>query len=155
MLRIVLLLVIAWMTLLVFNSALVVVPISLGRVLFNSIPRLPITHGIKCNGKQLIELISSVVGFIILKIFVTLFPLIDLYAFIIGSYVIWTAVAGVRYSIEQVRKRRTSVLLNQIWKWCSIVMKSSALLSIWVRMTLIADHVTEHNFFITHKFSFL
>ncbi|CAK8577471.1 unnamed protein product [Lathyrus sativus] len=104
-LRIVLLLVIAWMTLLVFNSALVVVPISLGRVLFNSIPRLPITHGIKCN---------------------------DLYAFIIGSYVIWTAVAGVRYSIEQVRKRRTSVLLNQIWKWCSIVMKSSALLSIWI-----------------------
>ncbi|CAI8618455.1 unnamed protein product [Vicia faba] len=104
-LRIVLLLVIAWMTLLVFNSSLVVVPISLGRVLFNSIPRLPITHGIKCN---------------------------DLYAFIIGSYVIWTAVAGVRYSIEQVRKRRTSVLLNQIWKWCSIVMKSSALLSIWI-----------------------
>ena len=104
-LRIVLLLVIAWMTLLVFNSALVVVPISLGRVLFNSIPRLPITHGIKCN---------------------------DLYAFIIGSYVIWTAVAGVRYSIEQIRKRRTSVLLNQIWKWCSIVVKSSALLSIWI-----------------------
>jgi E3 ubiquitin-protein ligase MARCH6 len=104
-LRIVLLLVIAWMTLLVFNSALVVVPISLGRILFNSIPRLPITHGIKCN---------------------------DLYAFIIGSYVIWTAVAGVRYSIEQVRKRRTSVLLNQIWKWCSIVVKSSALLSIWI-----------------------
>ncbi|CAJ2650197.1 unnamed protein product [Trifolium pratense] len=111
-LRIVLLLVIAWMTLLVFNSALVVVPISLGRILFNSIPRLPITHGIKCN---------------------------DLYAFIIGSYVIWTAVAGVRYSIEQVRKRRTSVLLNQIWKWCSIVVKSSALLSIWVRMILVAD----------------
>ncbi|MCI07476.1 E3 ubiquitin-protein ligase MARCH6, partial [Trifolium medium] len=47
-------------------------------------------------------------------------------------YVIWTAVAGVRYSIEQVRKRRTSVLLNQIWKWCSIVVKSSALLSIWI-----------------------
>lgn len=104
-LRIVLLLVIAWMTLLVFNSALVVVPISLGRILFNSIPRLPITHGIKCN---------------------------DLYAFIIGSYVIWTAVAGVRYSIEQIRKRRTSVLMNQIWKWCSIVVKSSALLSIWI-----------------------
>ncbi|KHN43053.1 E3 ubiquitin-protein ligase MARCH6 [Glycine soja] len=83
-LRIVLLLVIAWMTLLVFNSALIVVPISLGRALFNSIPRLPITHGIKCN---------------------------DLYAFIIGSYVIWTAVAGVRYSIEQIRKRRSSVLI--------------------------------------------
>ncbi|KAL1290505.1 hypothetical protein HN51_058991 [Arachis hypogaea] len=104
-LRIVLLLVIAWMTLLVFNSALIVVPISLGRALFNSIPRLPITHGIKCN---------------------------DLYAFVIGSYVIWTAVAGVRYSIEQIKKRRASVLFGQIWKWCAIVMKSSALLSIWI-----------------------
>lgn len=68
---------------------------------------------------------------------------------------IWTAVAGVRYSIEQVRKRRTSVLLNQIWKWCNIVMKSSALLSIWVRMTLIADNVAESNFFVMCKFSFL
>ncbi|CAK7329906.1 unnamed protein product [Dovyalis caffra] len=104
-LRIVLLLVVAWMTLLMFNSALIVVPISLGRALFNAIPLLPITHGIKCN---------------------------DLYAFVIGSYVIWTALAGARYSIEQIRTKRAMVLLNQIWKWCSIVLKSSALLSIWI-----------------------
>ncbi|PQQ03403.1 putative E3 ubiquitin ligase SUD1 [Prunus yedoensis var. nudiflora] len=77
-LRIVLLLVVAWMTLLVFNSALIVVPTSLGRAIFNVIPFLPITHGIKCN---------------------------DLYAFIIGSYIIWTAVAGVRYSIEHIRTK--------------------------------------------------
>lgn len=104
-LRIVLLLVVAWMTLLIFNSALIVVPISLGRALFNAIPLLPITHGIKCN---------------------------DLYAFIIGSYVIWTALAGARYSIEQIRTKRATVLLCQIWKWCGIVLKSSALLSIWI-----------------------
>ncbi|KAK3018566.1 hypothetical protein RJ639_004291 [Escallonia herrerae] len=104
-LRIVLLLVVAWMTLLVFNSALIIVPVSLGRALFNAVPLLPMTHGIKCN---------------------------DLYAFIIGSYVIWTAVAGARYSIEHIRKRRASVLLGQIWKWCGIVIKSSALLSIWI-----------------------
>lgn len=104
-LRIVLLLVVAWMTLLIFNSALIVVPVSLGRALFNAIPLLPITHGIKCN---------------------------DLYAFIIGSYVIWTAVAGARYSIEYIKTRRAAVLLSQIWKWCGIVMKSSALLSIWI-----------------------
>ncbi|XP_044489290.1 probable E3 ubiquitin ligase SUD1 [Mangifera indica] len=104
-LRIVLLLVIAWMTLLVINSALIVVPISLGRALFNAIPLLPITHGIKCN---------------------------DLYAFIIGSYAIWTAIAGARYSIEHVRTERTAVLFGQIWKWCGIVIKSSALLSIWI-----------------------
>ncbi|XP_059652910.1 probable E3 ubiquitin ligase SUD1 isoform X2 [Cornus florida] len=104
-LRIVLLLVVAWMTLLIFNSALVVVPVYLGRAIFNAIPLLPITHGIKCN---------------------------DLYAFIIGSYVIWTALAGARYSVEHIQTRRAAVLLNQIWKWCGIVLKSSALLSIWI-----------------------
>ncbi|KAK2665045.1 hypothetical protein Ddye_003619 [Dipteronia dyeriana] len=104
-LRIVLLLVIAWMTLLVINSSLIVVPISFGRALFNAVPLLPITHGIKCN---------------------------DLYAFIIGSYVIWTAVAGARYSIEHIRTKRAAVLFSQIWKWCGIVIKSCALLSIWI-----------------------
>ncbi|KAK8364234.1 hypothetical protein V6Z12_A03G216200 [Gossypium hirsutum] len=104
-LRIVLLLVIAWMTLLIFNSALIVVPISLGRLLFNAIPLLPITHGIKCN---------------------------DLYAFVIGSYFIWTAMAGSRYTIEHIRTKRAAVLLSQIWKWSAIVIKSSMLLSIWI-----------------------
>ncbi|KAI3702417.1 hypothetical protein L6452_28155 [Arctium lappa] len=104
---IVLLLLVAWMTLLVFNSAIIVVPIFLGRALFNSVPLLPITHGIKCN---------------------------DLYAFIIGSYVIWTALAGARYSIEQIKTRRATILLGQVWKWCSIVAKSSVLLSIWIFM---------------------
>ncbi|KAK1269194.1 hypothetical protein QJS04_geneDACA006384 [Acorus gramineus] len=103
--RIVLLLVLAWMTLLLFNSALVVLPISVGRALFNTIPRLPITHGIKCN---------------------------DLYAFNIGAYLIWTVIAGARYSIEYVKTRRASFLLAQVWKWCAIVLKSSILLSIWV-----------------------
>ncbi|KAG7977003.1 hypothetical protein I3843_05G008100 [Carya illinoinensis] len=104
-LRIVLLLVVAWMTLLIFNSTLIVIPVSLGRAIFNAIPLLPMTHGIKCN---------------------------DLYAFIIGSYMIWTAIAGARYCIEHIRTKRTIVLLSQIWKWCGIVFKSSALLSIWI-----------------------
>ncbi|KAL8156195.1 hypothetical protein AgCh_001334 [Apium graveolens] len=104
-LRIVLLWLMAWMTLLVFNSALVVIPVSLGRVLFNAIPTLPVTHGIKSN---------------------------DLYSFVIGSYVICTAVAGARYTNEYIITRRTADLLNYIWKWCGILLKSSALLSIWV-----------------------
>ncbi|XP_071733668.1 probable E3 ubiquitin ligase SUD1 [Rutidosis leptorrhynchoides] len=106
-LSIVMLLLAAWMTLLIFNSAIVVVPIFLGRVMFNSFPLLPITHGITCN---------------------------DLYAFIIGSYAIWTVLAGVRYSIDQIKTRRATVLFGQIWKWCSIVAKSSVLLSIWMFM---------------------
>ncbi|GAB4852921.1 Probable E3 ubiquitin ligase sud1 [Ancistrocladus abbreviatus] len=104
-LRIVLLLVVAWMTLLVSNSALIVVPVALGRAIFNSIPLLPITHGIKCS---------------------------DLYAFIIGSYTIWTAVAGARYTIEHIKTRGAMVLLSQIWKWLGIVLKSSVLLLIWI-----------------------
>ena len=63
-LRIVLLLVLAWMTLLLVNSALIVAPISLGRALFNSIPRLPITHGIKCNGNMIdLNWLSVVLSF--------------------------------------------------------------------------------------------
>ncbi|XP_071722205.1 LOW QUALITY PROTEIN: probable E3 ubiquitin ligase SUD1 [Rutidosis leptorrhynchoides] len=104
-LRIVLLLMVAWMTLLIFNSALIIVPVSLGRKLFNAIPLLPITHGIKCN---------------------------DLYAFIIGSYVIWTGIAGSRYTVEHIRSRRAAILLGQIWKCSCIVFKSSALLSLWI-----------------------
>ncbi|TXG54259.1 hypothetical protein EZV62_019515 [Acer yangbiense] len=78
-LRIVLLPVITWIILFVINSAMIVVPISFGRAL---VPLLPITHGIKCN---------------------------DLYAFIIGSYVIWTAVPRAGYSIEHIRTKRAAV----------------------------------------------
>lgn len=49
---IVLLLLAAWITLLVINSALIVGPVSLGRALFNATPFLPITHGMKNNGKK-------------------------------------------------------------------------------------------------------
>ncbi|KAE8667447.1 putative E3 ubiquitin ligase SUD1 [Hibiscus syriacus] len=86
-----------------FNSALIIVPISFGRALFNAIPLLPITHGIKCN---------------------------DLYSFVIGSYVIWTAIAGARYSIEHIRTKRAVVIFCQISKWSTVVIKSSMLLSI-------------------------
>ncbi|XP_020250505.1 probable E3 ubiquitin ligase SUD1 isoform X2 [Asparagus officinalis] len=104
-LRIVLLLVLAWMSLLLFNAALIVVPVSLGRALFNAIPRFPVTHGIKCN---------------------------DLFAFSIGCYLIWSLLAGIRYSVGYIKTRRTGVLVSQVCKWCAIVVKSSALLSIWI-----------------------
>ncbi|CAM8935336.1 unnamed protein product [Rhodiola kirilowii] len=104
-LRIILLLLVAWMTLLVFNSLLIVVPVSLGWALFNAIPILPMTHGIECN---------------------------DMYAFVIGSCVIWTAVAGSWYSAEQIINRRVRVLFSQIWEWNGVVLKSSVLLLIWV-----------------------
>ncbi|CAF2031933.1 unnamed protein product [Brassica napus] len=104
-LRITLLLLVASVTLLLVHSTLIVAPVSLGRTLFNAIPVLPITHGIKCN---------------------------DLYAFFIGTYVFWTTISGAMYAVEHVKSERSSVLLNRIWKWCGIVIKSSVLLGIWV-----------------------
>lgn len=68
---------------------------------------------------------------------------IDMYAFVIGSYVIWTVIAGARYTIEYVRARRVTVLLSQIWKWFAIVVKSTALLSIWVRMPVINRRIMQ------------
>ncbi|CAN7032345.1 unnamed protein product [Brassica rapa subsp. trilocularis] len=104
-LRVVLLLLAAWVTLLLFNTALIVVSVSLGRALFNAIPTLPITHGIKCN---------------------------DLYAFVIGTYAFWTTISGTMYAIEHSKSERTLVLLNQIWRWCGVVFKSSVLVAIWI-----------------------
>lgn len=103
--RIVLLLFGAWLTLLCFNSAMVVIPISLGRAMFASIPRLPITHGIKCN---------------------------DLYAFNMGCYVIWAAAAGVGYLVDYLRAHSFRVLFMQFIKWSTIVLKSCILLSLWI-----------------------
>ncbi|KAL8103708.1 hypothetical protein AgCh_028055 [Apium graveolens] len=54
----------------------------------------------------------------VINTFSSRFFVIDLYAFVIESYVIWTVVAA--------------VLLKHIWKWCDIVLKSSVLLSIWI-----------------------
>ncbi|PWZ05336.1 putative E3 ubiquitin ligase SUD1 [Zea mays] len=104
-LRIVLLLVLAWMTLLIFNAGMIVIPISLGRLVFEGVPRLPITHGIKCN---------------------------DLFSFSIGCYILWSVAAGTRYAIDYIRSRQLGFLVQQICKWCSIVLKSSFLLSIWI-----------------------
>ncbi|XP_077228683.1 putative E3 ubiquitin ligase SUD1 isoform X2 [Tasmannia lanceolata] len=115
-LRIVLLLVLAWMTLLLFNSCSIVVPISLGRALFNAISRLPISHDVKFN---------------------------DLFAFKFGLYIIWTALTVARYSIELVKTRRVWDLVTEVWKWCAIVFKSSALLSLWVMLDDMAPLVDE------------
>jgi E3 ubiquitin-protein ligase MARCH6 len=70
-LRIVLLLVLAWMTLLICNAGMIVIPISLGRLVFEAIPRLPITHGIKCNGTLLVILILFVYEIDLVTYFLT------------------------------------------------------------------------------------
>ncbi|CAG7898249.1 unnamed protein product [Brassica rapa] len=129
-LRAVLLLLAAWVTLLLFNTALIVVSVSLGRALFNAIPTLPITHGIKCNGNPSL-LLHSLRRIHNCNIDILL-NLVDLYAFVIGTYAFWTTISGTMYAIEHSKSERTSVLLNQIWRWCGVVFKSSVLVAIWI-----------------------
>jgi E3 ubiquitin-protein ligase MARCH6 len=82
-----------------------VVPVSLGRALFASIPQFPITHGIKCN---------------------------DLYAFNIGCYIIWAIVAGIGYAVDYLKSHNLKYLVNQVLMWFMIVVKSFVLLSLWI-----------------------
>ncbi|XP_024527152.1 probable E3 ubiquitin ligase SUD1 [Selaginella moellendorffii] len=103
--RIVLLLLGAWLTMLVFNSSLIVLPVSVGRAIVTSFSRLPITRGANCN---------------------------DLYAFNIGCFVIWAAAAAVRYIVNYLRTHDMWVLFMQVLKWSAIVSKSVVLLSLWV-----------------------
>jgi hypothetical protein len=42
----------AWITLLAFNSTMVLLPVSLGRAIFASLSKLPYTRGAKCNGES-------------------------------------------------------------------------------------------------------
>lgn len=83
-------------------------------------------------------LLNSVLCFLVEMLmfcyFLRAVNLLDLYAFVIGSYVICTAVAGARYTNEYVKTRTTAQFLKHIWKWSGIVLKSSALLSIWVKL---------------------
>ena len=142
MLRIVLLLVLAWMTLLIFNAGMIVIPISLGRLVFEAVPRLPITHGIKCNGNLHVILLSELMLYnlmftnneisCITSLLTPFGILSDLFSFSIGCYILWSVAAGTRYAIDYIRSRQLGFLVQQICKWCSVVLKSSFLLSIWV-----------------------
>ncbi|CAK9869462.1 unnamed protein product [Sphagnum jensenii] len=95
----------AWITLLAFNSTMVLLPVCLGRAIFASLSQLPYTRGAKCN---------------------------DLYAFSIGCYILWATVVAVRYIVDYLRTHDLHLLLRQVLKWSSIIFKSVVLLSLWV-----------------------
>ncbi|MFS7920102.1 putative Zinc finger, RING-CH-type, Zinc finger, RING/FYVE/PHD-type [Helianthus anomalus] len=116
-LRIVLLLLAAWMTLLIFNSAIIVVPILVGRAWLRPLPF-----------EQNNDLGSFIVGSCIIVAAVLCVRCL------IGVIKFLTALVSVRYSIDRFEIRRATVLLRQIMKWFFIVVKSSALLSIGIFM---------------------
>lgn len=52
-----LLVLLAWLTVVMFNSAVLTVPISVGRALLFAIPQLPVAGGLKSNGNDCSEMI--------------------------------------------------------------------------------------------------
>jgi len=71
----VLLVVLAWLTLLIFNATLLVVPVSVGRSLLFAIPQLPVAGALKSNGNDCTRHRSSLDLFCGLSSYVWLFHL--------------------------------------------------------------------------------
>ncbi|KAI3864724.1 hypothetical protein MKW92_049350 [Papaver armeniacum] len=106
-LRVVWLVVLAWITWLLFSSSLIIVSLPLGHVLFSFISNLPITHGIECN---------------------------DLYAFFIANISIWTSFTGARYFIRHFKPKAgiTHIRFRDFCKLFCIIVESCVILSLWI-----------------------
>uniref|UniRef100_A0A0E0APR4 RING-CH-type domain-containing protein n=1 Tax=Oryza glumipatula TaxID=40148 RepID=A0A0E0APR4_9ORYZ len=103
--RLILLVVLSSSTLVIFNSAVLIVPVSIGRALLFVIPKLPIAGGLKYN---------------------------DLFAFAIGFCIISTIIAASRDLFVYMASGRTHLLASIIYKWGITALKGSPLLFIWI-----------------------
>ncbi|GBG74019.1 hypothetical protein CBR_g17730 [Chara braunii] len=104
--RIVVLLVSAWLSLVVVNLNVGVLPITIGRWTFASLTTwLPVSKGLPCN---------------------------DLYAFGIGCYLLWGLFVAVQCTVRYVKAHGAGTLLPQALRWTGTVLKSVGLLSLWL-----------------------
>ncbi|TVU43862.1 hypothetical protein EJB05_10362 [Eragrostis curvula] len=103
--RMVLLVVLAWLTAVIFNSAILVAPVSVGRALLIVIPQLPVAGALKSN---------------------------DLFAFAVGFCIISTIIAASRDSFAYVTSERAHLLVSIVSNWGVTALKSSPLLFIWI-----------------------
>ncbi|VAI89370.1 unnamed protein product [Triticum turgidum subsp. durum] len=103
--RMTLLVVLAWLTVVIFNTVVLIFPISVGRALLLAIPQLPVAGGFKFN---------------------------DLFAFAVGFCTISTIIAASRESFVNMTSGRTCLLASVICKWGITALKSSPLLFIWI-----------------------
>jgi len=103
--RMVLLVVLAWLTLLIFNATLLVVPVSVGRSLLFTIPQLPVAGALKSN---------------------------DLFAFAVGFCILSTIIAASRDAFAYVKSGRTRLLTSIMCNWGKPALKSSPLLFLWM-----------------------
>ncbi|CAL4996036.1 unnamed protein product [Urochloa decumbens] len=103
--RMVLLVVLAWLTVVIFNAALLVAPVSVGRALQFAIPQLPVAGALKSN---------------------------DLFAFAVGFCMLSTIIAASRDAFAYMMSGRTRLLASIICNWGKTALKSSPLLFLWV-----------------------
>lgn len=103
--RVMLLVVLAWLTVVVFNAAVLIFPISVGRALLFAIPQLPVAGGLKSN---------------------------DLFTFAVGFCIISTIIVASRDSFVYMTSGRTRLLVSVTCKWGVTALKSSPLLFIWI-----------------------
>ncbi|VAI76988.1 unnamed protein product [Triticum turgidum subsp. durum] len=103
--RMTLLVVLAWLTVVILNTVVLIFPISVGRALLLAIPQLPVAGGLKSN---------------------------DLFAFAVGFCTISTIIAASRDSFVYMTSGRTCILASVICKWGITALKSSPLLFIWI-----------------------
>lgn len=103
--RVLLLVFLAWLTVVIFNSAVLIISVSLGRALLFAIPQMPVAGGLKFN---------------------------DLFAFAVGFCIISTIFAASRTSFVYMTSGRTRLLASVICKWGITALKSSPLLFIWI-----------------------
>ncbi|XP_062101931.1 probable E3 ubiquitin ligase SUD1 isoform X2 [Humulus lupulus] len=118
-LRVIILLVLAWMTALVFNSLMMAIPVLLGRTFFQAASHLLLSHGFKYD---------------------------DFCSFIIGSCMMRAVIICGKYAVEHVQTRGVGALLSQMghscmnaFKFCAVV--SSVMFVIPVVIGLLLDLV--------------
>lgn len=129
-LRILIFLVFAWMTALVFNSLMMAGPLLLGRALFQA--AADFLNGFKCDGN--IAILWCLLGWCTCQtnwiVFMAYF--IDFCSFIVGSCVIRAVVIYTKYGLEHAQTRGVGSLLSQIRQYCMTAFKICALLSLGV-----------------------
>lgn len=103
--RVALLVVLAWLTVVLFNSAVLVAPVSVGRALLFAIPQLPVAGALKSN---------------------------DLFAFAVGFCIISAIIAASRDSFTYVTSGRRQHMASAICSWGVTGLKSSPLMFIWI-----------------------
>ncbi|KAG0570423.1 hypothetical protein KC19_6G161200, partial [Ceratodon purpureus] len=104
-LRIGLFLVTTFTSLVVVNTTIIFLPITIGRTIFAAISQLYVFQGAKFN---------------------------DIYAFNIGCYMLWATASTIKHMICYLQTHNLMIFLQQVFKWFTIGAKSMVLIFLWI-----------------------